>query len=119
MPTALLTGGTGYIGSHTCVELVRAGFEVILYANLCNSSPVVVDRIADITGLRPTFIEGDIRDRAALDRVLGKSTIDVVVHFAGLKAVGDSVAQALGYYLNNVCGSATLFDAMEANDVRR
>jgi UDP-glucose 4-epimerase len=119
MPTALLTGGTGYIGSHTSVELIRAGFEVILYDNLCNSSHVVVDRIADITGQRPTFIEGDIRDQAALDRVFGKNSIDVVVHFAGLKAVGDSVSQALGYYLNNVCGSATLFHAMDSHDVRR
>lgn len=119
MPTALLTGGTGYIGSHTCVELIGAGFEVILYDNLCNSSPVVVDRIAEITGRRPTFIEGDTRDRPALDRVLGNRIIDVVLHFAGLKAVGDSVSRPLSYYQNNVCGSATLFDAMEANGVRR
>src|SRR5690349_23095183 len=79
MPTILLTGGTGYIGSHTCVELIGAGFDTVLLDNLCNSSPVVVDRIAAITGRRPAFIEGDIRDRATLDRVFGERPIDAVV----------------------------------------
>jgi len=115
----LLTGGTGYIGSHTCVELINAGFETILFDNLCNSSPVVVDRIERITGTRPSFVGGDVRDRAALDRVFGERTIDAVVHFAGLKAVGDSVVRPLEYYANNVGGSTTLFEAMQANRVRR
>jgi UDP-glucose 4-epimerase len=119
MNTILLTGGTGYIGSHTCVELMGAGFETILLDNLCNSSPIVVDRISRITGTRPPFIEADIRDRAALDQVFQAHPIDAVVHFAGLKAVGDSVAHPLEYYLNNVAGSATLFDAMDAHGVRR
>jgi UDP-glucose 4-epimerase len=119
MPTVLLTGGTGYIASHTCVELVGAGFEPVLFDNFCNSSPVVVDRIARITGKRPSLIEGDIRDRAALDRFFDEHAIDAVVHFAGLKAVGDSVSRPLDYYANNVAGSLTLFEAMRAHDVRR
>jgi UDP-glucose 4-epimerase len=119
MPTVLLTGGTGYIGSHTCVELMNAGFETVLYDNLCNSSPVVVDRIAAITGRRPPLIEGDVRDRACLDRLFERHAVDAVVHFAGLKAVGDSVDRPLEYYLSNVAGSATLFEAMQAHAVRR
>jgi UDP-glucose 4-epimerase len=119
VPTILLTGGTGYIGSHTCVELINAGFQTILLDNLCNSSPVVVDRIERITGTRPSFVDGDVRDRAALDQVFGERAIDAVVHFAGLKAVGDSVARPLEYYANNVSGSTTLFESMQANGVRR
>ncbi len=119
MPSVLLTGGTGYIGSHTCVELINAGYETVLFDNLCNSSPVVVDRIEEITGKQPPFIEGDVRDRAMLDRVFDEHPIDAVIHFAGLKAVGDSVSRPLDYYLNNVCGSTTLFDAMQAHGVRR
>src|SRR5690242_17514089 len=102
MATILLTGGTGYIGSHTCVELIGAGYLTVLLDNLCNSSPVVVDRIEKITGMRPSFVEADIRDRAALDRLFDKRDIDAVVHFAGLKAVSDSVARPLDYYVNNV-----------------
>ena len=119
MPTILLTGGTGYIGSHTCVELMSAGFETVLFDNLCNSSPVVLDRIAAITGKRPPFLEGDVRDRAALDRVFDEHAFDAVVHFAGLKAVGESVNRPLDYYSSNVGGAMTLFEAMRAHDVRR
>jgi UDP-glucose 4-epimerase len=119
MPTILLTGGAGYIGSHTCVELISAGFDTVLFDNLCNSSPVVVDRIEAITGTRPRFIQADVRDRAALDRVFGEHAVDAVVHFAGLKAVGDSVARPLDYYANNVCGSTILFEAMRSSGVRR
>lgn len=119
MPAVLLTGGTGYIGSHTCVELINAGFQTILLDNLCNSSPIVVDRIEAITGTRPAFVEGDVRDRSALDRLFREHAIDAVVHFAGLKAVGDSVARPLEYYANNVGGSTTLFESMQANGVRR
>jgi UDP-glucose 4-epimerase len=119
MATALLTGGTGYVASHTCVELIHAGFECVLFDNLSNSSPVVVDRIEAITGARPRFIQGDIRDRAALDRVFDTHRIDAVLHFAGLKAVGDSVADPLAYYENNVGGSVTLFAAMQVHGVRR
>jgi len=119
MPTVLLTGGTGYIASHTCVELANAGYDTILFDNLCNSSPVVIDRIAKIIGKRPAFVEGNIRDRSTLDQLFDAYPIDAVVHFAGLKAVEESVAQPLAYYLNNVCGSATLFDTMQAHGVRR
>lgn len=119
MAAVLLTGGTGYIGSHTCVELVAAGYEPILFDNLCNSSRTVVDRIKTITGTQPTLIVGDIRDRARLDHVFDEHRIDAVVHFAGLKSVGHSVAQPLDYYLNNVGGSATLFDAMRVHGVNR
>jgi UDP-glucose 4-epimerase len=117
--SVLLTGGTGYIGSHTSIELMRAGYDTILYDNLCNSSPVVVDRIEQITGKRPEFIQGDIRDRAALECLFETHTIDAVVHLAGLKAVAESVQRPLDYYISNVCGSTTLFDAMRSFDIRR
>src|SRR5574340_705592 len=119
MPTILLTGGTGYIGSHTAVELIGAGYETVLLDNLCNSSPVVVERIAAITGTRPAFVEGDVRDRALLDRVFAEHAIDAVIHFAGLKAVGESVARPVDYYAHNVGGAMTLVEAMEAHGVRR
>jgi len=119
MPTVLLTGGTGYIGSHTCVELMSAGFETILFDNLCNSSQVVIDRVEKITGKRPPFVQGDIRNQSTLDRVFKEHRIDAVVHFAGLKAVADSVARPIEYYMNNVGGSAMLFDSMRAHGVRR
>ena len=119
MPTVLLTGGAGYIGSHTCVELIGAGFETVLLDNFCNSSPVVLDRIEKITGRRPSFVAGDVRDAALLDRAFDEHPVDAVVHFAGLKSVGESLAQPLAYYASNVCGSTTLFDAMRAHGVRR
>jgi len=117
--TILLTGGTGYVGSHTAVELIDAGYTTVLLDNLVNSSPTVVDRIATITGTRPVFVEGDVRDRATVDRVLATHPIDAVVHFAGLKAVAESVAHPLDYYANNVGGTMTLLEAMEARGVRR
>jgi UDP-glucose 4-epimerase len=117
--TVLLTGGTGFIGSHTCVELIQSGFKTILLDNLCNSSPVVVDRIAAITGTRPDFVEGDVRDRSSIDRIFDTNPIDAVVHFAGLKSVGDSVAKPLEYYDNNVSGSTMLLQSMQAHDVHR
>jgi UDP-glucose 4-epimerase len=119
MTNVLLTGGAGYIGSHTCVELINAGYKTILLDNFHNSSPIIVDRIEKITGKRPHLVEGDIRDRAGLDRLFDKQPIDAVVHFAGWKAVAESVAKPLEYYLNNVCGSATLFDVMQAHGVLR
>ena len=119
MATILLTGGTGYIGSHTAVELIKVGLQTVLLDNLCNSSAAVVDRIAAITGIRPRFVEADVRDAVALDRVFGEIPIDAVVHFAGLKAVGDSVARPLDYYSNNVSGSTTLFAAMRSHGVER
>ena len=108
----LVTGGMGYIGSHTCVELLKAGHEVLVYDNLSNSSTIVGDKVAQITGKKMAFIEGDIRDRAAMEAAFAAGPIDAVIHFAGLKAVGESVAQPLRYYDNNVYGSLVLFETM-------
>ena len=108
----LVTGGAGFIGSHTCVELQQAGHEVVIFDNLCNASAVVVDRIEAITGVRPAFVEGDIRDDAALDAVFASETIDCVIHFAGLKAVGESVRKPLEYFDNNITGTMRLVAAM-------
>ncbi len=108
----LVTGGMGYIGSHTCVELLKAGHDVLVYDNLSNSNTVVGDRVAQITGKQVAFIEGDIRDRAAMEAAFASNAIDAVIHFAGLKAVGESVAQPLRYYDNNVYGSLVLFETM-------
>jgi UDP-glucose 4-epimerase len=119
MPTILLTGGAGYIGSHTCVEVLQAGWKAVIVDNLANSSPIAIDRIAAITGERPAFVEADVRDRAALDRVFAAQRIDAVVHFAGLKSVGESVAQPVRYYDNNVTGTLVLIEAMAAHGVPR
>lgn len=114
----LLTGGTGYIGSHTAVALVQAGHEVLLYDNLCNSKASVVDRLEQILGLRPAFVQGDIRDSALLESTMREHGIEAVVHFAGLKAVGESVAQPINYYANNVQGTVNLLQAMQAAGVK-
>ena len=110
--TILVTGGAGYIGSHTCVELLAAGYEPVIVDNLSNSKTTVVDRIARIAGHRPVFHQADVRDRAALRTVFAAQRIDAVIHFAGLKAVGESVAQPLRYYDNNVAGSVALCEVM-------
>jgi len=108
----LVTGGTGYIGSHTCVELLASGHQVVVLDNLCNSRAEVLDRVERICGTKPFFVRADIRDSAALREVLSNHSIDAVMHFAGLKAVGDSVREPLAYYDNNVGGSVTLLMAM-------
>ena len=113
MATILVTGGTGYIGSHTCVELIQAGYDVIALDNLYNSKEVVLDRIQKITGVKPKFYNCDILDRAGLDRVFAENKIDAVIHFAGYKAVGESVAKPLIYYENNISGSVNLYHAMK------
>lgn len=115
----LVTCGAGFIGSHTVVELLEAGYEVVIIDNFSNSSPLVLSRIEEITGKRPLLIEGDIRDRALLDDVFKQHEIDAVVHFAGLKAVGESVQKPLEYYDNNVSGSVVLFEAMRDAGVKR
>jgi UDP-glucose 4-epimerase len=115
--TILVTGGAGFIGSHTCVALIAAGYAPLVLDNLSNSDVRVLDRIERITGQRPGWIEGDVRDRALLDRVFAQYRIAGVIHFAGLKAVGDSVADPLGYYDNNVHGTWVLAQAMEAAGV--
>ena len=108
----LVTGGTGFIGSHTCVSLIAAGHDVTIIDDLSNSRPEVVDRIEQIAGKRPAFVEGDVRDRALLGQVFKARTVDAVIHFAGLKAVGESVAQPLRYYDCNVGGAIILCEAM-------
>ena len=115
----LVTGGTGYIGSHTVVEMLQSGQDVLIFDNLSNSKRSVLDRIEQIAGRRPGFVEGDIRDRAALQQVFAQHPISAVVHFAGLKAVGESVAQPLRYYDNNFSGSVALFESMAAAGVRQ
>jgi UDP-glucose 4-epimerase len=118
MTRILVTGGAGYIGSHTVVELLRAGYPVLVLDNLCNSSRAVLERVGRIAGRRPEFVQADIRDRAALEEAFAGFRPDAVVHFAGLKAVGESVARPLHYYQNNVAGSATLFEVMAAAGCR-
>ncbi|CAN7363953.1 UDP-glucose 4-epimerase GalE [Duganella sp. LjRoot269] len=108
----LVTGGLGYIGSHTCVELMAHGHDVVLLDNLSNSKLSVAARLATITGRAPVVVEADTRDRAALDAVFARHQITAVIHFAGLKAVGESVAQPLRYYDNNVQGTLVLLAAM-------
>jgi len=108
----LVTGGAGYIGSHTCVELLQAGFEVTVFDNFCNSHPEALARVQRITGKPVPLIRGDCRDRAALVAALRNSQATAVIHFAGLKAVGESVQQPLSYYDNNVVGSLRLLEAM-------
>jgi UDP-glucose 4-epimerase len=115
----LVTGGAGYIGSHTCVELLEAGHEVVVVDNLANSSPVAIERVAELTGRPVPFRKLDLRDRAALEAVFDEFELDAVIHFASLKAVGESVEQPLHYYQNNVEGALSLLEVMQANDLRR
>lgn len=114
----LVTGGTGYIGSHTVVQLLNAGAHVVILDNLCNSKHEVINRIERITGSRPDFIKADIRNSEALRSVFEQFDIDAVIHFAGLKAVGESEAEPLKYYENNVAGSVTLLQEMARANVK-
>ena len=119
--TILVTGGTGYIGSHTVVQLLEAAdkvAKVIILDNLCNSKREVVNRIEQITGKRPDLVIGDIRDRATLRSLFANNKIDAVIHFAGLKAVGESESEPLKYYDNNVIGSLVLFEEMARANVK-
>ena len=108
----LVTGGTGFIGSHTVVELLQSGYEVVIADNLYNSKAMVVDRIEKITGKRPTFYELDVCDKAALDALFDKEKIDAVIHFAGYKAVGESTRKPIEYYENNLGSTLTLCKSM-------
>ncbi|MBN2645655.1 MAG: UDP-glucose 4-epimerase GalE [Desulfuromonadaceae bacterium] len=114
----LVTGGAGYIGSHTCLELLQAGHQVICYDNLSNASKQSVQRVEKLTGVAMSFYGADIRDRSALDAVFQRHRIDAVIHFAGLKAVGESVEQPIAYYDNNVRGTLTLCQAMAAHNCK-
>lgn len=120
MKKILVTGGAGYIGSHTCVELIESGeYQPIIVDNLCNSSEIAIDRVEELTGSRPIFYQGDIRDEAILQTIFTEHTIDAVIHFAGLKAVGESVEKPLMYYDNNIAGSINLFAQMKQHNVKR
>lgn len=109
----LITGGAGYIGSHTCVELLNAGEEIVVFDNFCNSHPESLRRVEKITGKKIPVVQGDIRDQAALEAAIRQYGCQAVIHFAGLKAVGESVSQPLAYYDNNVIGTHRLLAAMQ------
>lgn len=114
----LVTGGVGYIGSHTVIELLAAGRHVTILDNFCNSKKSVLDRIEKIAGKRPQLVEADVRDKAALRALFASQRFDAVIHFAGLKAVGESVEMPIAYYDNNVSGSITLFEMMAGAGVK-
>lgn len=114
----LVTGGAGYIGSHTCIELINAGYDVVVLDNLSNSSEKSLERVAQITGKKVPFYKVDILDRAGMNEIFEKESIDSVIHFAGLKAVGESVAKPLEYYYNNITGTLLLCDVMRSHNVK-
>ena len=114
----LVTGGAGYIGSHTCVELLNAGHEVVVVDNLCNSSEKSLERVQEITGKPVVFYQADLLDRAAMEDIFSRESVDAVIHFAGLKAVGESVAKPLEYYHNNITGTLILCDVMRNHGVK-
>lgn len=117
MAKILVTGGAGYIGSHTCVELLNAGHEVVVLDNLCNSAAESLNRVQQLTQKSLTFIQGDIRDAQLLDQVFQQHSIEAVIHFAGLKAVGESQQIPLAYFDNNIAGSISLVQAMQRAQV--
>ncbi|EKO3535768.1 UDP-glucose 4-epimerase GalE [Vibrio fluvialis] len=114
----LITGGMGYIGSHTCVQMIAAGMTPIMVDNLCNAKAEVLNRIEALTGVHPAFYQGDIRDEAFLDSVFAKHDVQAVIHFAGLKAVGESVSKPIEYYDNNVNGTLVLVRSMRKAGVK-
>lgn len=118
MKNILITGGAGYIGSHTAVELLNSGYEVIVYDNLCNSSKESLKRVEELTGKTVKFYEGDVRDAKTLEDMFNKESIDAVIHCAALKAVGESVQKPLLYYQNNITGTLTLMDVMSRVNVK-
>ncbi len=115
----LVSGGTGFIGSHTCVELIEAGHEVVIFDNFYNSSPETVDHIETICGKRPKLYECDMLDEAALDKIFDENDIDAVIHFAGYKAVGESVAKPVMYFHNNITGTLCLLRSMTRHNVKK
>ncbi len=115
--TVLVSGGAGYIGSHTIVELQKSGYDVVAFDNFCNSKPACLRRVEQITGKPIKFYEADMLDAAAMDRIFSENKIDAVIHFAGLKAVGESVQKPKFYYYNNICGTLVLLEAMKQHGV--
>ena len=117
--TILVTGGAGYIGSHTCVQLLEQGYDVIVVDNLCNASEKSLDRVQEITGKKLKFYQDSINNKDGLQKIFKENKIDAVIHFAGLKAVGESVQIPLSYYFNNVAGTVTLCEVMAENNVKK
>ena len=117
--TILVTGGAGYIGSHTCVELLNNGYEVIIVDNFYNSCKKAIDRIEEITGKKVTFYEADLTDRESVEKIFDDNTIDAVIHFAGYKAVGESVKKPIEYYYNNIVGTLILTDVMRHHNCKK
>ena len=114
----LVTGGAGYIGSHTCVELLNEGYEVVVVDNLYNASQKSLERVQEITGKTLTFYQADLLDQPAIDKILDQEKVDAVIHFAGYKAVGESVAKPIEYYHNNITGTLLLCDSMRRHNVK-
>ena len=115
----LVTGGAGYIGSHTSIELLQAGYDIVIVDNFCNSKPESLNRIEELTGKKPKFYEFDILDREGLNKVFDENNIEAVIHFAGLKAVGESVEKPIEYYENNISGTLVLCDVMRKHNVKK
>lgn len=115
----LVTGGAGYIGSHTSIQLLEAGYEIVIVDNLCNSSAEAVRRIAQLSGKDPVFYETDLRDEEAMEQIFSEHQFDAVIHFAGLKAVGESVEKPLAYYENNLGSTFTLCKTMARHNVKK
>ena len=109
----LVTGGAGYIGSHTCIELIKAGYDIVVVDNFYNSKPEALKRIAELSGKQFTFYECDIRDAEGMSKVFESEKIDAVIHFAGLKAVGESCRKPIEYYDNNIAGTLVLWEVMK------
>ena len=118
MAKILITGGAGYIGSHTALELLNEGYEVVVYDNLCNSSQESLRRVEELTGKTVKFYEGDVLDGAALEAMFRAENVDAMIHCAALKAVGESVQKPLEYYQNNITGTLTLMDVMNRVGVK-
>ena len=118
MKNILVTGGAGYIGSHTLIELIKAGFNPIVYDNLSNSSPIAIERVEQIVGQKVHFIKGDVLDKDLLKQTFTEHNFFAVIHFAGLKAVGESVAKLIKYYQNNVAGTLNLLEVMNEFKVK-
>ncbi|MBW7458191.1 SDR family NAD(P)-dependent oxidoreductase, partial [Paenibacillus sepulcri] len=115
----LVTGGAGYIGTHTCVELLEAGYDIIVVDNFANSSPEALNRVKEITGKSFRFYQLDVRDRSALEAVFARNQIDAAIHFAGLKAVGESVRSPLWYYEMNMISTLALCEVMSKYGVHK
>ena len=114
----MVTGGAGYIGSHTTIELIEAGYDVVIVDNFCNSNPIVIDRINELSNSNVKFYEVDVRDYDKMDEIFKNEDIDSIIHFAGLKAVGESVEKPIEYYNNNLISTLTLFELMKKHDVK-